>query len=76
MDKLVEFVTETNYKKICLYLESVVNYLPEPEDTDTLQIILKIYQKMSRIPESLKIALALEDHVTIFINSFNKLIIY
>eukprot|EP01125_Pyxidicula_operculata_P009198 TRINITY_DN3049_c0_g1_i2.p1 TRINITY_DN3049_c0_g1~~TRINITY_DN3049_c0_g1_i2.p1 ORF type:complete len:820 (-),score=188.81 TRINITY_DN3049_c0_g1_i2:106-2532(-) len=61
LDKLVEHVDELNYKRVILYLETCVNYLPEPEDTETLRITMKITHKLNKIPETMRIALALDD---------------
>jgi len=61
LEKLVDIVEESNYKRVCLYLESCSNYLAEPEDTDTLRVCMRIFHKMNRIPETLRIALALNE---------------
>jgi 26S proteasome regulatory subunit N1 len=61
LDKIVNLVSEFNFKKICLYLESCSYYLPEPEDTNTLRVALRIYQKMGLIADTMRLALALMD---------------
>lgn len=60
---MVDFVSETNFKRVCLYLESCANYLPCPDDVEVLKVTMKIYEKMGLVPETLKIALALNDNV-------------
>ena len=61
VDKLVSYVDENNYERVCLYLVSCVNYVPEPEDQNILQAILDIYRKLNRFPESLLIALKMNN---------------
>jgi 26S proteasome regulatory subunit N1 len=66
---LLDYVSEANFKRICLYLESCANYLPEPDDRVTLEIAMKIYRKMDLSPQAMKLALALgvaENIETIF----------
>jgi 26S proteasome regulatory subunit N1 len=40
---------------------SVANYLPEPDDSNTLRIVVKIYRKFNQLPDALRIALRLND---------------
>lgn len=61
---MVDFVSEHNYKRTCLYLESCANYLPCPDDLVVLKVTMKIYQKMGLTPETMKLALAMNDHVS------------
>eukprot|EP01126_Amoeba_proteus_P027757 TRINITY_DN2749_c0_g1_i1.p1 TRINITY_DN2749_c0_g1~~TRINITY_DN2749_c0_g1_i1.p1 ORF type:complete len:551 (-),score=124.47 TRINITY_DN2749_c0_g1_i1:438-2090(-) len=62
IERLVEFVSESTYKRICLYLESCTNYLSCPEDNQVQRVVMNIYSQMELIPETLKLALALNDH--------------
>eukprot|EP01128_Nolandella_sp_AFSM9_P004196 TRINITY_DN1846_c0_g1_i1.p1 TRINITY_DN1846_c0_g1~~TRINITY_DN1846_c0_g1_i1.p1 ORF type:complete len:917 (-),score=265.52 TRINITY_DN1846_c0_g1_i1:19-2457(-) len=62
LSRILNHVSEQNYKRIVLYLHSCANYLPEPEDKQTLQVILSINLKMERAAEALFVALALDDH--------------
>lgn len=60
-DKLVQFVDEKNFDRVCLYLTSCVNYVSEPDDVKILQAVLAIYRKLDRYPEALITALRLND---------------
>eukprot|EP01096_Ripella_sp_DP13-Kostka_P012815 TRINITY_DN5432_c0_g1_i1.p1 TRINITY_DN5432_c0_g1~~TRINITY_DN5432_c0_g1_i1.p1 ORF type:complete len:872 (+),score=501.26 TRINITY_DN5432_c0_g1_i1:135-2618(+) len=62
---LTQFVDETNYDRICLYLLGNAKYSAEPEDAMIYRIILDIYKKMNKIPEALTIALQLGDNAEI-----------
>jgi len=59
--KMDEFVDETNFRRVCLYLESCASYLPEPDDIETLKVTMRIYSKMNLVPETMKLALATGD---------------
>ncbi len=61
LDKIVDRITVANHRRIALYLLSCAAYLPEPEDTETLRIVLRIYAKLGYAPEQLRLALALDD---------------
>ncbi|KAL6067324.1 26S proteasome non-ATPase regulatory subunit 2 [Balamuthia mandrillaris] len=61
LSALVDLVDAKNYERVCLYLESCANYVPEPEDSQALNIALTIYRKMNRLPAALRIALRLND---------------
>lgn len=61
IDRIVQHVDEKNYERICMYLLSCVNYVPEPEDQQVLRTVLEIYRKLSKWPETLLISLRLYD---------------
>ncbi len=44
-----------------LLLSSCVKYVPEPEDSTLLHTALKIYRQFKRYPQSLRLALMLND---------------
>lgn len=50
LDKLMEHVDETNFERVCMYLISCADYVPEPEDTQALTIALNIYQQLEQYP--------------------------
>src|SRR5690606_32226641 len=52
---------EGNFERVCLYLKSCADYVPEPEDTEALRQALKIYQKMDKRPAALQLAIRLND---------------
>lgn len=54
---ILDHVTETNYKRVSLYLESCAQYVPEPEDEEMYEIVLKILKKMNQTTDALVIAL-------------------
>ncbi len=57
--KIDEFVDQSNFRRVCNYLESCAAYLPEPDDVETLQVTMRIYSKMGLVPETMKLALAI-----------------
>jgi 26S proteasome regulatory subunit N1 len=61
LSKIVPHVDENNYSRVCLYLSSAANYLPELEDTQVLKIVLQIYKKVNQLPDALRIALRLNE---------------
>uniref|UniRef100_A0A6B2KY04 26S proteasome non-ATPase regulatory subunit 2 n=1 Tax=Arcella intermedia TaxID=1963864 RepID=A0A6B2KY04_9EUKA len=61
ISSLTSFVGETNYKRVCLYMESCAHYLTEPDDTQALRTVMNIYDKMNKTPEAIRLALALSD---------------
>jgi len=61
IDKVVPFVDENNYSRVCLYLSNCATYVPEPEDSQILKVTYDIYKKMKQYPDSLRIAMRLND---------------
>lgn len=59
--KIVEYADKANYTRICLYLISCANYVPEPEDSEILNVVVKIYLKLKDAAAALRIALRLND---------------
>lgn len=62
ISKLMNYVDENNYERICLYLQSCSCYVPEPEDKEMLSVAYDIYRKVNRIPQAMRIALRLFDY--------------
>jgi 26S proteasome regulatory subunit N1 len=65
LDKLLEHIDESNFERVCLYLKSCADYVPEPEDTEALRQALKIYQKLDKRPAALHLAIRLNDMDTV-----------
>ncbi len=61
LDRLMPHVDENNYDRVCLYLTSCANYVPEPDDAIILKITYDIYKKMKQFPSALRIALKMND---------------
>ncbi|XP_070532657.1 26S proteasome non-ATPase regulatory subunit 2-like [Ptychodera flava] len=61
LDLLDHYVDESAYPRVCLYLVSCVNYVPEPEDTTLLKTALRLFRKFDRYPEALRLAMQLND---------------
>ncbi|XP_033638428.1 26S proteasome non-ATPase regulatory subunit 2-like [Asterias rubens] len=61
LDLLEEFVDENAFPRVCLYLTSCVNYVPEPEDSILLRTALGIFRKFNRYPEAMRLAIQLND---------------
>nr|XP_012420067.1 PREDICTED: 26S proteasome non-ATPase regulatory subunit 2 isoform X2 [Odobenus rosmarus divergens] len=61
VDMLEKDIDENAYAKVCLYLTSCVNYVPEPENSALLRCALGVFRKFSRFPEALRLALMLND---------------
>jgi len=61
LDLLEKFVDKSTYQRVCLYLTSCVNYVPEPEDTELLKCALNIYLKFDCFPEAMTLAIQLND---------------
>ncbi|XP_067938039.1 26S proteasome non-ATPase regulatory subunit 2-like [Watersipora subatra] len=61
MDMLLEFVDLNVYSRVCLYLKSCVPYVPDPENTNLLKTCLAINRKFNKYPESLRLAIQLND---------------
>lgn len=59
--KIIDFADKANYSRICLYLISCANYVPEPEDSQILNVVVKIYLKLKDLAAALRIALRLND---------------
>jgi len=61
IEKVIEYVDENNFERVCLYLMSCVHYVPEPEDQKILETVLDIYKKVKQYPDALIIALRLNN---------------
>jgi hypothetical protein len=61
LDKVIEHVDDGNLERVCLYLKSCADYVPEPEDTQVLRVTLEIYKKLNRYPAALHMSIRLND---------------
>jgi 26S proteasome regulatory subunit N1 len=61
LDRILPHVDENNFDRVCLYLTSCSNYVPEPDDATILKVTYEIYKKMKQYPSALRIALKTND---------------
>eukprot|EP00051_Salpingoeca_urceolata_P026738 m.478399 g.478399 ORF g.478399 m.478399 type:complete len:897 (-) comp21140_c0_seq1:156-2846(-) len=61
MDMLEAHVDSKAYERVCLYLLSCVPYVPEPDDANLLRTCLSIFRKFEQWPQSLLMALKLNE---------------
>ncbi|CAL6276660.1 unnamed protein product [Bathycoccus prasinos] len=57
LEYLIDHVTENNYSRTCLYLISCSSYLPEPEDGIVLSTAHKIFMKVNKLCDAMRVAL-------------------
>lgn len=57
LDLLEQHVDKNNYNRTCLYLVSCCSYLPEPDDMVVLEIAHRIYSKLGKFHDALRVAL-------------------
>lgn len=62
LDLLEQYVDENIYQRVCLYLTSCVPYVPDPENVTLLQTALILLNKFKQYPQSLRLAMQLNDH--------------
>ena len=65
LEYLIDHVTENNYSRTCLYLISCSSYLPEPEDGIVLSTAHKIFMKVNKLCDAMRVALKLGVQSTI-----------
>ena len=51
LDDLQQYVDDSAYSRVCLYLVSCVPYVPEPENTNLLKTALSIFRKFNQFPQ-------------------------
>lgn len=56
-----DLIDDKNYSRVCSYLTSCSNYLPEPENTEILRVTMQIYRKMQQLPDALRLAIKLNE---------------
>lgn len=65
LDLLEDYVDESAYPRVCLYLQSCVPYVPEPENITILEVALSLSRKFERHTQALRLALMLNNMSTI-----------
>lgn len=61
MSSIVDVVNISSAQRTCLYLSSCASYLPEPDYSNCLKIVLEIFLKIQDYPEALRVALRLNE---------------
>lgn len=61
LEKIMNHIDTNNYKRVCLYLLGCTYYVAEPEDTEILRIVMKIYRKVEQVGDALRVALKLNE---------------
>lgn len=61
LEMLEQFVDESAYPRVCLYLTSCVPYVADPENTNLLLTALKLFRKFNQYPQALRLAMQLND---------------
>jgi len=68
---LQQYVDDSAYNRVCLYLVSCVPYVPDPENTNLLRTALDIFRQFKQYPQAMRLALQLNDK-TIVEDLFNS----
>ncbi|BFF97849.1 26S proteasome non-ATPase regulatory subunit 2 [Drosophila madeirensis] len=58
---LSEYVDESAYPRVCLYLQSCYPYVPEPDNTIILETALQLSRKFTQHTQAMRLALMLND---------------
>lgn len=61
LDLLEQYVDESAYPRVCLYLTSCVPYVADPENSTLLHAALKLFRKFGQYPQALRLAMQLND---------------
>lgn len=61
LGSIVKFCDKGNYVRVCLYLQSISNYVLQDERLEYLSVVYEIFKKLEKYPEALNIALSLND---------------
>ncbi|XP_046747338.1 26S proteasome non-ATPase regulatory subunit 2 [Diprion similis] len=61
LDLLDQYVDESAYPRVCLYLTSCVPYVADPENSTLLHAALKLFRKFGQYPQALRLAMQLND---------------
>ncbi|KAJ9574000.1 hypothetical protein L9F63_008597, partial [Diploptera punctata] len=61
LDLLEQYVDESAFPRVCLYLTSCVPYVPDPENTTLLQAALRLFKRFNQYPQALRVAMQLND---------------
>lgn len=58
---LQDYVDESAYPRVCLYLQSCYPYVPEPDNTIILETALQLSRKFNQHAQAMRLALMLND---------------
>lgn len=61
LELLEQYVDDNTYPRVCLYLQSCVPYVPDPENTTLLKVALKLYRKFDQYTQAMRLALMLNE---------------
>lgn len=61
IEKLPEYVDESTFQRVCLYMVSCVPYLAPPDDASFLNTAYSIYLTHNQLPQALSLAIKLDD---------------
>ncbi|XP_014218958.1 26S proteasome non-ATPase regulatory subunit 2 [Copidosoma floridanum] len=61
LEMLEQYVDESAYQRVCLYLTNCVPYVADPENTTLLHAALKLYKKFNQYPQAMRLAMQLND---------------
>lgn len=61
LDLLEQYVDESAFPRVCLYLQSCVPYVPDPENVSLLRCALNLSRKFNQYPLAMRLALSLND---------------
>ncbi|XP_065095519.1 26S proteasome non-ATPase regulatory subunit 2 [Ochlerotatus camptorhynchus] len=61
LDLLEAYVDESAYPRVCLYLQSCVPYVPEPENISLLKCALNLSRKFNMHTQAMRLALMIND---------------
>lgn len=61
LEKILDFIEEHNYQRVCLYLAACANYVQSPDDAMIVRIVIDIYRKMKQTSRAIQLALKLND---------------
>lgn len=65
LELLEQYVDESAYPRVCLYLQSCVPYVPDPENVSLLKCALSLSRKFKQYTQAMRLALSLNDMKTI-----------
>lgn len=69
LEWLVQHIDAKNFARTCLYLTSCCAYLPEDDDSKVMQTAYQIYTKEKQYPDAMKVALMMNNQVTVLARS-------
>lgn len=61
LELLEQYVDESAYPRVCLYLQSCVPYVPDPENVSLLRCALNLSRRFNQYTQAMRLALSLND---------------